>query len=177
MKNKLSPEDQALFREAMKTVRPLARKKVQVSPLAPPVKAKPKRDPEAVFLEAPFSDAEYLEVIDSEGRLEFSQPGFSKKLLRDLRRGLEGYQAVLDLHGKTVEEARQALQQFITACRSQGILRTLVIHGKGHGKTKPILKNKLNHWLRQSEEVLAFCSARQADGGSGAIYLRLKSGG
>ena len=38
-----------------------------------------------------------------------------------------------------------------------------------------MLKNKLNHWLQQWDEVLAFCSARPVDGGTGAIYLLLKN--
>jgi len=37
-----------------------------------------------------------------------------------------------------------------------------------------VLKNKLNLWLRQHNDVLAYCSARQSDGGAGAIYVLLK---
>ncbi|MEE9156926.1 MAG: Smr/MutS family protein, partial [Gammaproteobacteria bacterium] len=38
----------------------------------------------------------------------------------------------------------------------------------------PVLKNKLNNWLRQRDEVLAFCSTRPVDGGTGAVYVLLK---
>jgi DNA-nicking Smr family endonuclease len=50
------------------------------------------------------------------------------------------------------------------------------VHGKGNGswQKQPVLKNKLNQWLRQRDEVLAFCSARPCDGGTGAIYVLLK---
>jgi DNA-nicking Smr family endonuclease len=39
---------------------------------------------------------------------------------------------------------------------------------------RPVLKGKVNHWLQQRDEVLAFCSARPVDGGTGAVYVLLK---
>jgi DNA-nicking Smr family endonuclease len=52
-----------------------------------------------------------------------------------------------------------------------------IIHGKGLGsKNKaPVLRNKVKSWLMQKDEVLAFCQARQVDGGSGAVVVLLKS--
>jgi DNA-nicking Smr family endonuclease len=52
-----------------------------------------------------------------------------------------------------------------------------VIHGKGLGSVnkEPVLKNKVRNWLAQKEEVLAFCQARAADGGSGALIVLLKA--
>ncbi|HRY16587.1 MAG TPA: Smr/MutS family protein, partial [Candidatus Competibacteraceae bacterium] len=46
--------------------------------------------------------------------------------------------------------------------------------GKGSRHRGPILKQKVNHWLRQRDEVLAFCSARAIDGGTGAVYVLLR---
>ena len=37
-----------------------------------------------------------------------------------------------------------------------------------------MLKIKVNSWLRQKDQVLAFCSARPQDGGTGAVYVLLK---
>ncbi len=50
------------------------------------------------------------------------------------------------------------------------------MHGKGHGSLHklPVLKTKVQGWLRQRDEVLAFCSARPVDGGTGAVYVLLK---
>jgi DNA-nicking Smr family endonuclease len=52
-----------------------------------------------------------------------------------------------------------------------------IVHGKGNGswQKQPVLKVKLNHWLRQRDEVLAFCSARGNDGGTGAVYVLIKN--
>jgi DNA-nicking Smr family endonuclease len=38
----------------------------------------------------------------------------------------------------------------------------------------PVLKRGVDQWLRRWEPVLAFVSARQADGGTGAVYVLLK---
>lgn len=175
MKTKLKPADQALFRHAMRGVKPLKQTNEKWVLELPVQKKKPVFTTENCLPPAPFSDHEYLELVDGETHIEFARPSFSNKLLRYLRRGEGGFEAVLDLHGKTVEEARLALYQFLLACSAAGTTRALVIHGKGRGQAKPILKNKLNHWLRQSEKVLAFCSARKEDGGRGAVYLRLKA--
>ncbi|MDH3415597.1 MAG: Smr/MutS family endonuclease, partial [Gammaproteobacteria bacterium] len=37
-----------------------------------------------------------------------------------------------------------------------------------------VLKNSVNHWLRKWSSVLAFVSARQVDGGTGAVYVLLR---
>ena len=51
----------------------------------------------------------------------------------------------------------------------------MIIHGKGQGSKdqQPILKQKTNQWLRQRDEVLAFCSAPRWNGGTGATYVLL----
>ena len=49
-------------------------------------------------------------------------------------------------------------------------------HGKGLGsKDKlPVLKGKARVWLAQRDEVIAFCQARPAEGGSGAMVVLLR---
>jgi DNA-nicking Smr family endonuclease len=51
-----------------------------------------------------------------------------------------------------------------------------VIHGKGLGSKdrQPILKRKTKVWLAQREDVIAFCQARPAEGGSGALVVLMK---
>jgi DNA-nicking Smr family endonuclease len=85
-------------------------------------------------------------------------------------------EAELDLHGLTLAKAEPTLSQFLEQCQEQKIRCVRIIHGKGWGSrdNKPVLKSKLNHWLRQSDAVLAFCSATIEDGGTGALYVLLK---
>ncbi|MFQ5981873.1 MAG: Smr/MutS family protein, partial [Woeseiaceae bacterium] len=51
-----------------------------------------------------------------------------------------------------------------------------VVHGKGlgSGERGPVLKRKVDKWLSEWDSVLAFVSARQVDGGTGACYVLLK---
>ena len=97
-------------------------------------------------------------------------------MLRKLRRGQFQIGPALDLHGMTVATAREALTRFLHAARREGRSCVRIIHGKGNGSRHrgPVLKLKINHWLRQRDEVLAFCSARPVDGGTGAIYVLLR---
>ena len=85
-------------------------------------------------------------------------------------------EAELDLHGLTAERAEPMLATFLAECQQQQIRCVRVIHGKGWGSrdNRPVLKSKVNYWLRQSDAVLAFCSATIEDGGTGALYILLK---
>ncbi|MEZ5671388.1 MAG: Smr/MutS family protein [Thiotrichaceae bacterium] len=85
--------------------------------------------------------------------------------------------AELDLHGLIVSQAREAVVDFLHYCRDRSLRCVRIVHGKGYGswQKQPILKGKLNHWLRQRDEVLAFCPARGVDGGTGAVYVLLKN--
>lgn len=97
--------------------------------------------------------------------------------MHDLRRGYLEIGAELDLHGLTVRYAREDLNRFLAACNQRGIRCARIIHGKGYGSEgrQPVLKQKLNLWLRQREEVLAFTSAPRHDGGTGAAYVLLRN--
>ena len=97
-------------------------------------------------------------------------------MLRKLRRGHWVIQSQLDLHGMRREEAREALAEFLKQAVKRGIRCVRVIHGKGLGSVnrEPVLKNKVRNWLVQKEEVIAFCEARNIDGGAGAVLVLLK---
>jgi DNA-nicking Smr family endonuclease len=51
-----------------------------------------------------------------------------------------------------------------------------IVHGKGLGSRnrEPVLKGKLRKWLALRDEVLAFCQAPAAEGGSGAALVLLR---
>lgn len=163
------------FRTAVRDVKRLSHTKV--SPSKPPPKIKIKRpthldlNPEQDSFV--FSDFEYLPDINANETIQFARSGVQHKILRNLRRGNYNIEAVLDLHGKTISQARELLNSFLLGCRSRQLRTVLIIHGKGR-ENKPILKNKLNNWLRQIDEIVAFCSAAAKDGGQGALYLLLR---
>ena len=105
----------------------------------------------------------------------FLRDGLSRQVLRKLRRGHWAMQGELDLHGHDVAEAREALVVFLQhACATVRCVR--IIHGKGlrSKNGEPVLKSRVARWLSQREEMLAFCQARPADGGAGAVMVLLE---
>ena len=175
-KNGISDEDSALFREAIGDITPIKKKRIipeKKKPLPRPLQRE--ADERSVMQE--LLDAEFdLAELEMGDELLYLRPGIQKQTLRKLRRGYYPVEAELDLHGMTVAMARVALADFLKMCQQHSRRCVRIIHGKGLGSKdkKPIIKNKLNNWLQTRDEVLAYCSARQIDGGTGAIYLLLK---
>jgi DNA-nicking Smr family endonuclease len=126
--------------------------------------------------DAPFDIGDGDEFI--EGRV----PGLDAGILRKLRRGDYAVQGHLDLHGLTREEAKGAVERFLRASRQGGKRCVVLVHGRGlHSRDQlPILKEALQGWLSTSRfgrHVLAFATARPADGGAGALYVLLRRAG
>jgi len=123
--------------------------------------------------------SEASQIVDSADELLFAAPGVQLRLLKRLRLGHLPWEAGLDLHGYTVEAARDELSNFIRDAARQQLRCVLVIHGKAY--TQPgqpaLLKSCVNDWLRQLHDVLAFCSAQPRDGGTGAVYVLLRRKG
>jgi len=175
-KPKISDADKALFREQFGDARKLEHDKVHHSPKpVKPIPAQRIADDKQV-LDDMFSDESYADEVETGEELLFVREGLQHKLVKQLRRGQLSVTAELDLHGYIVSEARIALTDFLKECRRHGDRCVRIVHGKGHGSQQklPVLKNKVNSWLQQRDEILAFCSARPVDGGTGAVYVLLK---
>ncbi len=174
--NKLSDEESRVFRKAVADTRPLPSRPLRRGPKPKP-RARFARAAEVEVLEASLTGLpDPDEPLLGEG-LYYAKPGVQQAVLRKLRRGHFSVGAELDLHGLGSEDARQALAEFLQEVRGQRTRCVRIIHGKGYrsGPRGPILKQKLNGWLRQRNEVMAFCSARPVDGGTGAVYVLLNS--
>ena len=175
---KPSPEDIQLFRDTVGEVRPLQHDRI--TPPRRRVSPRPvfrERDEAAVVRDLLSDQFEPLEMETGE-ELLYIRAGLQQRTLRKLRRGLFLPGAELDLHGMTVPVARQAVAEFLQECGRRRIQCARIIHGKGRGSRHrgPVLKQKVGGWLRQRNEVLAYCSARNCDGGTGAVYVLLKRG-
>lgn len=108
--------------------------------------------------------------------LTFNRGGIGKRTMRKLARGSFSIQDELDLHGMTVEQASEALTEFLSESTRRGYCCVRVVHGKGlgSGNRGPVLKRKVSFWLRRWSQTLAYVSARQVDGGTGALYVLLR---
>jgi DNA-nicking Smr family endonuclease len=168
-----------VFRKAVKEVKPLK----SANRIAPqlekplPIPQQHLRD-EANALQESLSDEMDIErLLDTDDQLSYRRNGIGPDILRKLRRGHWTIQDQLDLHGLRRDEARETLGAFLRNCLKQDLRCVRIIHGKGHGSLnkEPVLKNKVRVWLVQKEEVLAFCQAKAADGGSGALVVLLRA--
>ncbi|MFQ5645185.1 MAG: Smr/MutS family protein [Thiogranum sp.] len=173
---KPSSEDIQLFRSSVGEVRPVVHDRI--------VPTRRAISPRPVFREMDEAEAlrdmlsEQFDPADVETgeELLYIRPGLQRRMLKKLRRGMIVVDAELDLHGMTVPIARDAIAAFLHECRRRHIQCARIIHGKGLGSRHrgPVLKQKMAYWLQQRDEVLAYCSARACDGGTGAVYVLLR---
>ncbi len=180
------PEDAHLFRQevADAVALPPANRAALRRPRAKPVPLQRLKDEKQALIDSLADPCDILDQggpdsVESGEELFFARPGVPAAALRKLKRGGWVIRAELDLHGQRSGEARIALAEFLLACARRDLRCVRIIHGKGlrSKNREPVLKHKLRHWLMQREDVLAFCQARPADGGSGAAIVLLKSGG
>ncbi len=175
----LTKDERAEFRAAVHDVTPL-RHEAHINlrrPKPKPIPQQRQLDEQRVFQDM-LSEHYDPSSWDTGEELLFVRAGIQHSVFQKLRRGQYSVHAELDLHGMTVPIARESVSEFLHECRTRGVRCARIIHGKGRGSRhqKPILKVKLDKWLQQRDEVLAFCSARQVDGGTGAVYVLLKNG-
>ena len=103
----------------------------------------------------------------------------NKRMRAKLERGLIRPEVKLDLHGKTLIQARATLIDFVITSVKRGIRCILIITGKKktyHG-SKSIIREKLPLWLQEKEltgSILFHCYATTKDGADGARYILLR---
>ncbi|MBM3468326.1 MAG: hypothetical protein FJX71_02695 [Alphaproteobacteria bacterium] len=180
-RRELSDEEQSLWNLVARKIRPLLKHKKPASPPnpnrehKPPIRAKKLKHPiSSILLSEP---SEGYSKKSSKGHLT-RRTSHTKKI---------SFQDRLDLHGLTLKEAQIHLKSFLIACQRHGYLWVLVITGKGRHQRKSesahthhslkTLQNCVPEWLddpRYAPLVAAYGTAKPQDGGSGALYVRLK---
>ena len=173
--------EKEMFATAVGVVKPLPPKHRPGSraslliPPAAPIAVQHQLDELAVMQEALSDEFDVETLLDTDDALSYRRPGIGTDVTRKLRKGGWSIQGQVDLHGLRREDARQALVDFIKDAERMGWRCVRVVHGKGlgsPGKT-PVLKGKVQSWLIQKQEVLAFVQARPAHGGAGALVVLL----
>jgi DNA-nicking Smr family endonuclease len=131
---------------------------------------------EAAALKEALSDEVDLEsLLLTDDGLSYRRSEVSAEVVTKLRKGHWAIQQQLDLHGLRRDEAREALGSFIRQAAQNGHRCLRVVHGKGHGSPgkQPVLKAKVQRWLAQRQEVIAFAQASGPQGGAGALIVLL----
>ncbi len=164
----VSPEEKALFLEAVGGTTPLdTRDRIPIPP-PPPSPVRVAEPPPAVKL-----------TVEGDGQRYIARaPGVSHAQISELRAGKVHCEETLDLHGQTVETGKQQLREFLVAAQRIGRRCVLVIHGKGthseHGA--PLREAVLGELLGELSGLIhALSTAAPADGGEGATYVMLRS--
>lgn len=108
--------------------------------------------------------------------LSWARDGVQESQLRKLKQGLVPFDGSLDLHGMSVEKARQTLWDFLAEATRLEIRCVRVTHGKAARKDgrSPLVKSHVNTWLRQHPQVLGFTSCLPRHGGTGSVYVMLR---
>ena len=107
--------------------------------------------------------------------LSYTGLGLQANQFKRLKTGAFTIDRALDLHGLTLRVADALLQEVVTSAykRQQRVL--LIVHGKGGAKGY-VLKGMVSLRLQENPHVLAFVSAADKDGGTGAVYCLLTRG-
>ena len=174
---KRAEAERNLFTRAVGKVAPIAN---QERVWSPPQRPTPRPlqqdlDDEAVMHESMSDEFDISTLLDADDQLSFRRPGIGTDVTRKLRKGEWSIQGQIDLHGLRSDEARNAMGQFIRDAKRMGWRCVRVVHGKGLGSPgkEPVLKSKVQRWLVQKKEVLAFVQAKPSDGGGGALVVLL----
>lgn len=176
-----SPADDELFRAEMEAdgvveIKQAARAELQKQ-RPKPIAAQRIADEAAVPHELLKDTSGWDGDVDTGDNITFLRNGLGRDVLKKLKRGHWAIQSELDLHGHSTLAARDELARFMAHARHHGLRCVRIIHGRGTRSVNniPLLRNKVRLSLSQRDEVLAFCDAAPADGGSGAVLVLLKS--
>jgi len=173
-------DDEALFADAMREVReikefrriPVQRKKSIA------LRRKISSDKEAIqALEEIVTGRRAIHLPDTQEYVEWIHQDYRGGIIKKLHEGKYSVQDYLDLHGLCVEEAEKEVKYFLKDSLRKGHRCVKIIHGRGlRSPGGPVLKDALISWLsgRYRKNIIAFVTARQCDGGLGALYILLR---
>jgi DNA-nicking Smr family endonuclease len=175
----MDEDDPELFRRAMRGVRRIDSVNRHSSTARKPrPRARFTRAERHAVLQESMGVVSPLDPVRESGdALLYRRPHTSELTLRRLRSGHYRVESEVDLHGLTAAQVEPVLREFLAEAMHERMRVVRVIHGKGlrSGNRGPVLKQVANAFLRRIGAVLAFASAREVDGGSGALLVLLDS--
>lgn len=144
-------------------------------PKPPPIPRQRELDEQAALAESLSDEVTLESLLLTDDGLSFRRAGIGPDVVTRLRRGHWALQGQVDLHGHNRDEARELLAAFIRESQRRGMRCVRVVHGKGNGSPgrQPVLKGKVQKWLAQCAEVIAFAQASGPQGGAGALVVLL----
>lgn len=166
----LSTEEKDLWARVTATIRPLSREPLEEhrAPASPPlIKPRPVRR-EAAPSKAPARSLKAAATLDSHWD-------------RRLRSGSIEPDRVLDLHGRTLDQAWRAIDDGLEQAKLEGERVVLLITGHSRPGGPAVERGKIraavHDWLaasRHSSEIAAVRGAHRRHGGGGSLYIILR---
>ena len=173
-------DDEDLFRSAVTGVAPLKVLAKPAKPRAEPTLSQRTRRENAESDKQPSIDPNYLTLgevkqLAPHELVSWKKDGVQEGVFKKLRLGQYPLEGRLDLHRKTVKEAREELFNFVRMALAKGWRCVLVNHGRGERSPTPArIKSYTIAWLAQIPEVLAYHHPERRHGGAGAVYVLLR---
>ena len=87
---------------------------------------------------------DYVEMVKPQDTLSFRTNGLQDGVFKKLRQGKYPLDARLDLHRKTVEQARSDVFRFIDDAMRYDLRTLIILHGKGEKEATPALLKSLS---------------------------------
>ncbi|EGA66932.1 DNA endonuclease SmrA [Vibrio brasiliensis] len=171
-------DDFGLFQQMMGDVKPIKQDTTEHKKNHQVTDAQLAKREAAIWLTE--DDPEYLsidhaEMIKPDDIIEFKRDGVQDGVYKKLRLAKYPIQARLDLHKRTLEQARDEVVKFLKQCMRMDIRTVVIVHGKGERSNPPaLMKSFVAQWLMQIKEVQCVHSAQRFHGGTGAVYVLLR---
>ena len=168
--------DAEVFRDAVRGVRPIGDDgRAALPKQRPRAQARFQRAVEREIMQAMPHEGDDGADFTSAEELSFRRNHLGLRPFRRLRRGGFPIQAELDLHGLTLAQAHEEVRGFLSRTPMLDFTCVRIVTGRGlrSASGQPVLRPAVARWLKNDDRVLGFTSARQVDGGLGAIYVLL----
>jgi len=172
--------DEHLLTEAMEGVRaiPPGEKRIRAKKEAY-IASHPRESEEEKLLQEVLADHSVINVTNLPEYMEGYVEGINPLIMEKLRKGEFSIQEVIDLHGLSIESARETFEYFLRDAVKKGLKCVKIIHGRGlKSKRTPIIKDYVKTWIVRAMHrkwVTAFSNATMAEGGPGATCILLRS--
>lgn len=176
----MKDDDMSLFAQEVAGITPLQKSEIYLKKKGLEVDFQERRSAAQIAIEADNNHLshDYVEKVDPNAMLEYKRSGVQDGVFKRLRQGKYGIESRLDLHQKTVAQARELVYQFVEDCLRNDIRVAIIVHGKGDRTPDPdmraMIKSYINKWLRDLDQIMAFHSAQRHHGGLGAVYVLLR---
>ena len=174
----MSDDDLSLFQQMMGDVKPIEHDTAEHKKTHTVSDAQLAKREAAMTLSE--GDPEYLSIdhapmLKPDDMIQYKKDGVQEGIYKKLRLGKYPVQARLDLHRKTLKEARDEVVNFLKQCLRMDIRTVVIVHGKGKRSNPPaLMKSFLASWLTQIQDVQCVHSAQRFHGGTGAVYVLLR---